>query len=89
MATRRERQKPFLLPQLCKGCARCIEACAKQCIEMGIEINPEYVSMSEERLRQPGGEWDSVDPRLLRISKDLPKEGAGVSAEGILSLPGL
>jgi pyruvate/2-oxoacid:ferredoxin oxidoreductase alpha subunit/NAD-dependent dihydropyrimidine dehydrogenase PreA subunit len=41
MATRRERQKPFLLPQLCKGCARCIEACAKHCIEVGTEINPE------------------------------------------------
>jgi pyruvate/2-oxoacid:ferredoxin oxidoreductase alpha subunit/NAD-dependent dihydropyrimidine dehydrogenase PreA subunit len=32
---------PFLLPQYCKGCGRCIEACAKHCIEMGSEINPE------------------------------------------------
>ena len=56
---------------------------------IGIEINPEYVALSAERLKQPGGEWDSVDPRLLRISKDLPKEGTGASAEGVLSLPGL
>ncbi|MBL8114795.1 MAG: 3-methyl-2-oxobutanoate dehydrogenase subunit VorB [Acidobacteria bacterium] len=41
MATRKERQKPFLLPQLCKGCARCVETCAKHCIELGTEINPE------------------------------------------------
>ena len=41
MATGRERQKPFLLPQLCKSCSRCIEACAKECIEIGTEISPE------------------------------------------------
>jgi pyruvate/2-oxoacid:ferredoxin oxidoreductase alpha subunit/NAD-dependent dihydropyrimidine dehydrogenase PreA subunit len=31
--------KPFLLPEYCKGCGRCIEACARHCIEMGTEIN--------------------------------------------------
>jgi pyruvate/2-oxoacid:ferredoxin oxidoreductase alpha subunit/NAD-dependent dihydropyrimidine dehydrogenase PreA subunit len=36
-----ERPKPFLLPQFCKGCKRCIEACAKHCIELAEEINPE------------------------------------------------
>jgi pyruvate/2-oxoacid:ferredoxin oxidoreductase alpha subunit/NAD-dependent dihydropyrimidine dehydrogenase PreA subunit len=36
-----ERPKPFLLPQYCKGCGRCIEACAKHCIEPGTEVNPE------------------------------------------------
>src|SRR5512143_1174763 len=41
MPTTAERPKPFLLPQFCKGCGRCIEACAKHCIEMGTEINPE------------------------------------------------
>jgi pyruvate/2-oxoacid:ferredoxin oxidoreductase alpha subunit/NAD-dependent dihydropyrimidine dehydrogenase PreA subunit len=41
MPTTAERPKPFLLPQYCKGCGRCIEACAKHCIEMGTEINPE------------------------------------------------
>jgi pyruvate/2-oxoacid:ferredoxin oxidoreductase alpha subunit/NAD-dependent dihydropyrimidine dehydrogenase PreA subunit len=41
MTTTAERPKPFLLPQYCKGCGRCIEACAKHCIEMGTEINPE------------------------------------------------
>ncbi len=33
------RPKPVLLPELCKGCGRCIEACPKQCISMGTEIN--------------------------------------------------
>jgi pyruvate/2-oxoacid:ferredoxin oxidoreductase alpha subunit/NAD-dependent dihydropyrimidine dehydrogenase PreA subunit len=40
MSTPAEKPKPFLLPEYCKGCGRCIEACAKHCIEMGTEINP-------------------------------------------------
>ncbi len=34
-----EKPKPFVLPEYCKGCGRCIEACPKHCIEMGTEIN--------------------------------------------------
>jgi pyruvate/2-oxoacid:ferredoxin oxidoreductase alpha subunit/NAD-dependent dihydropyrimidine dehydrogenase PreA subunit len=34
-----ERPKPVLLPALCKGCGRCIEACPKHCITAGHEIN--------------------------------------------------
>ena len=41
MPTTAERPKPFLLPEYCKGCGRCIEACAKHCIELGTEINPQ------------------------------------------------
>ena len=40
MPTTAEKPKPFLLPEFCKGCGRCIEACARHCIEMGTEINP-------------------------------------------------
>jgi pyruvate/2-oxoacid:ferredoxin oxidoreductase alpha subunit/NAD-dependent dihydropyrimidine dehydrogenase PreA subunit len=29
-----------LAPEYCKGCGRCIEACAKHCIEPGAEIHP-------------------------------------------------
>lgn len=36
----KERPKPFVFPEFCKGCGRCIEACPKHCIEMGTEINP-------------------------------------------------
>ncbi len=36
----KERPKPFLFPEYCKGCGRCIEACPKHCIELGTEINP-------------------------------------------------
>ncbi|MGE5347360.1 MAG: 3-methyl-2-oxobutanoate dehydrogenase subunit VorB [Acidithiobacillales bacterium] len=39
--TTRERFKPFLYPEFCKGCGRCIESCAKHCIEAGHEINPQ------------------------------------------------
>jgi len=35
-----ERPRPFLLPEFCKGCGRCIEACPKHCITLGSEINP-------------------------------------------------
>ncbi|HEX6903433.1 MAG TPA: 3-methyl-2-oxobutanoate dehydrogenase subunit VorB [Thermoanaerobaculia bacterium] len=31
---------PFVLPEYCKGCGRCIEACPKHCISLGTEINP-------------------------------------------------
>jgi pyruvate/2-oxoacid:ferredoxin oxidoreductase alpha subunit/NAD-dependent dihydropyrimidine dehydrogenase PreA subunit len=40
MPTTAEKPKPFLLPQYCKGCGRCIEACARHCIEIGTEIDP-------------------------------------------------
>ena len=35
-----ERPKPHLLPEFCKGCGRCIEACPKHCITVGTDINP-------------------------------------------------
>jgi len=38
MATTRERSKPYLYPPLCKGCVRCVEACARHCIEPGTDI---------------------------------------------------
>ncbi len=41
MSTPAEKPKPVLLPEYCKGCGRCIEACARHCIEMGTEINPQ------------------------------------------------
>ena len=34
------RPKPLLFPQYCKACGRCIEACPKDCIELGTEIDP-------------------------------------------------
>lgn len=40
MSTTQEKPKPFVLPQYCKGCGRCIEACPKDCIRLGTEVNP-------------------------------------------------
>ncbi len=34
------RPKPFLFPQFCKACGRCIDACPKHCIEIGDGIDP-------------------------------------------------
>ena len=39
MAQLKERPKPFLLPDYCKGCGRCISACVKGCITLGDEID--------------------------------------------------
>jgi pyruvate/2-oxoacid:ferredoxin oxidoreductase alpha subunit/ferredoxin len=39
MAHVKERPKPFLLPDYCKGCGRCISACAKSAISLGDEID--------------------------------------------------
>lgn len=36
-----ERPKPFVFPEYCKGCGRCIDSCPKHCISMGTEINPQ------------------------------------------------
>jgi pyruvate/2-oxoacid:ferredoxin oxidoreductase alpha subunit/NAD-dependent dihydropyrimidine dehydrogenase PreA subunit len=35
----RERRKPFVVPEYCKGCGRCLDACPKHCIAIGTEIN--------------------------------------------------
>ncbi len=32
--------RPVLVPDCCKGCGRCIEACARHCIEEGAAIHP-------------------------------------------------
>jgi pyruvate/2-oxoacid:ferredoxin oxidoreductase alpha subunit/NAD-dependent dihydropyrimidine dehydrogenase PreA subunit len=34
------RPKPFLQPEYCKGCLRCIDACPRHCITPGTAINP-------------------------------------------------
>jgi site-specific DNA-methyltransferase (adenine-specific) len=39
----------------------------------GIESNPEYVKLIENRLSQPFSGFDSVDPRLNRTPFNLPK----------------
>jgi 2-oxoisovalerate ferredoxin oxidoreductase alpha subunit len=38
---RSERPKPFLFPEYCKGCGRCISSCPKHCISYGTEIDPQ------------------------------------------------
>ncbi|MGD1011619.1 MAG: 3-methyl-2-oxobutanoate dehydrogenase subunit VorB [Acidimicrobiales bacterium] len=41
MASVVERPRPFVVPEYCKGCGRCVGACPKDCITIGTEINPE------------------------------------------------
>jgi pyruvate/2-oxoacid:ferredoxin oxidoreductase alpha subunit/NAD-dependent dihydropyrimidine dehydrogenase PreA subunit len=36
-----ERPKPFVVPEYCKGCGRCISSCIQNCFTIGTEINPE------------------------------------------------
>lgn len=33
--------KPFVLPEFCKGCGRCLNACPKHCISLGTQVNAE------------------------------------------------
>jgi len=51
----------------------------RRCI--GIEVNPTYVDMARKRLSKPFEGFDSVDPRLSRIPRDLPKGAAEGRAE--------
>lgn len=46
---------------------------------IGIEINPEYVKMTKERLKEKFSGFDSVDPRMERVPLDLRR--AAVRAE--------
>ncbi|MFN8177564.1 MAG: 4Fe-4S binding protein [bacterium] len=41
MTAVKEHPKPLVLPQLCKGCGRCIDACPRHCITLGHDINQE------------------------------------------------
>ena len=38
---------------------------------IGIEINPEYIEMSKERLKMPFTGFDSIDERMKRVPTDL------------------
>ncbi len=44
----------------------------RSCI--GFELNPEYVTMTEERLSKPFTAFDSIDPRMERVPLDLRKD---------------
>jgi pyruvate/2-oxoacid:ferredoxin oxidoreductase alpha subunit/NAD-dependent dihydropyrimidine dehydrogenase PreA subunit len=35
-----EKPRPFLVPEYCKGCGRCVNVCVKGCIKFADEINP-------------------------------------------------
>ena len=48
---------------------RVCQQLSRNCI--GIELNPEYVRLSEQRLRQPFKGFDSIDPRMKRVPLDL------------------
>jgi len=40
MPSLKEKPKPFLVPEYCKGCGRCVSVCVKGCIRFSDEINP-------------------------------------------------
>jgi site-specific DNA-methyltransferase (adenine-specific) len=41
---------------------------------VGIDLNPDYIAMSERRLGEESTLLDSFDPRTERVPKDLPKD---------------
>ncbi len=43
---------------------------------LGIDLNPEYITMSQQRLAAPFAGFDSLDPRVNRTPRDLPGEKA-------------
>ncbi len=52
--------------------ARVCQQLNRNCI--GIELNPEFVEMSKNRLKKSFDGFDSFDPRTNRRSKDLPED---------------
>ena len=41
---------------------------------VGIELNPRYVTMTEERLKRPFSGFDSIDPRMNRVPLDMSQK---------------
>ncbi len=37
--TKKSRPKPYVFPEFCKGCGRCIDACPKSCISFDKDVN--------------------------------------------------
>ena len=52
--------------------ARVCQQLNRNCI--GIELNPAFVEMAENRLSKTFTGFDTIDPRITRKSKDLPED---------------
>jgi site-specific DNA-methyltransferase (adenine-specific) len=52
--------------------ARVCQQLNRNCL--GIELNPEFVAMAKNRLKNVFEGFDSIDPRASRKSKDLPED---------------
>jgi site-specific DNA-methyltransferase (adenine-specific) len=56
---------------------------------IGIDLNPNYIEMSQKRMANKSNILDSIDPRIDRIPKDLPKDGDNpANGDDVCSLPG-
>ena len=80
------RERPFLHEEYCKGCGRCIEACARGCIAPGTEINGERAHPDRPRPRglQRLRALRRGLPRALRPRDAAPRRRA---AEAAAELP--
>ncbi|PJF41212.1 MAG: restriction endonuclease [Phototrophicales bacterium] len=56
---------------------------------IGIDINPDFIAMSEARLAKPFQEFDSFDPRINRTPQNLPQNDTDEHGVTPLPLPGL
>jgi len=54
----------------CGTTARVCQALNRHCL--GIELNPEFVVQTRQRLQKPFEGFDSIDPRMNRTPRDLP-----------------
>ena len=54
------------------GSGTCLRVCQQTGRRgIGIDINPEYIEMSNERLAEPFSGFDSIDERMKRVPNDL------------------
>lgn len=54
----------------CGTTARVCQVLNRRCL--GIELNPEFVIQTRQRLQKPFEGFDSIDPRMNRTPRDLP-----------------
>ena len=50
---------------------------------IGIDINPEYIKMTQERLQEPFSGFDSIDERMRRIRCRFYPKATGISLLGL------
>ena len=72
------------MPQFCKACGRCIEACPKGCITMGTEIEPDF--SGRDLLIEEVSEYEyAIDRQMYHVTGQVGIRKAAQIRKGRMS----